>query len=141
LGFGMTAHSHPIEEAVNQEVGASALPTGLSSASPIEPASPSRPEASIPSRDPVVTILLTNLDRAQRNFIVRMKPHREPQVISKRDWDDVEPCVDIGDGYPDTYWFGGMRLTWPGGGRAKRVFQFNDCGIQVRAILLADDAA
>ena len=53
---GMTAHSHPIEEAGNQEVGASALPTGLSSASPIEPASPSRPEASIPSRDDIQAV-------------------------------------------------------------------------------------
>jgi hypothetical protein len=43
----MTAHSH-LEE--GQDKGASALLTGLSSAAPIEPASPSRPEASIPSR-------------------------------------------------------------------------------------------
>lgn len=43
----MTAHAH-LEE--GQDSGASALPTGLSSAAPIEPATPSRPEASIPSR-------------------------------------------------------------------------------------------
>ena len=39
-----------IQEPGNQRVSASATPTGLSSAAPIEPASPSRPEASIPSR-------------------------------------------------------------------------------------------
>jgi len=46
----MTAHSHPIEEAGNQEVGASALPTGLSSLRD-EAADASSPKASIPSRE------------------------------------------------------------------------------------------
>ena len=46
----MTAHSNHIEEAGNQEVSASALPTGLSSLRD-EAASASSPEASIPSRD------------------------------------------------------------------------------------------
>ena len=45
----MTAHSHLIEEAGNQGVGASALPTGLSSLRD-EAAKASSPEASIPSR-------------------------------------------------------------------------------------------
>ena len=93
-----------------------------------------------PTDDNVVEIA-GKLTEAQREFILRMKPHARERNISSADWDQIEPCVEIendGPYWPDTIWFGGMRLTWPNN-RAKRTFCFNELGLAVRAHLLSRD--
>lgn len=86
----------------------------------------------------VAEIILAKLYPWQAEFILKMKPHREPQWISRADWDDIEPCVDNEDGWPDVYWFGGMRAEFGSGRkRATRTFCFNEVGLEVRAILAA----
>ncbi|QVJ07681.1 hypothetical protein L7H23_01340 [Sphingopyxis sp. BSN-002] len=82
-----------------------------------------------------VEILLANLNDRQRAFIVKMKPVLTSQIISAADFEAVDPCIDLhGDVWPKTYWFGGMRLSWPAG-RARRTFCFNEDGLEVRAAL------
>lgn len=88
----------------------------------------------------VEKILLAKLDRDQRDFIIRMKPHTSSQIISEWDFENIDPNVDVGDSFPDVYWFGGMRLTWPAG-RARRTFCFNEAGLNVRAVLVAEQPA
>jgi hypothetical protein len=88
--------------------------------------------ASIPSA--VEQIILDRIDSAQRAFILRMKPHRNDQRINAADWDAIDPCVEVPNDWPDTYWFGGMRLTWVNN-RATRTFRFNEAGLNVRGFL------
>lgn len=82
----------------------------------------------------VAQLIIDGLDAPQRQFIMKMQPHRESQRISAADWEAVEPCVRYDDEWPDTYWFGGMRLTWVRN-RAQRTFTFNEVGLKVRALL------
>lgn len=82
-----------------------------------------------------VGIILANLTDRQKAFIIKMKPHADSQIISAGDFEAVDPCINLDcDIWPQTYWFGGMRCTWRAG-RARRTFQFNDDGLDVRAAL------
>jgi len=86
----MTAHAH-LEEV--QDSGASALPTGLSSAAPIEPASPSRPEASIPSREWVAGAFTVQTERGGFDIAGWIKA---PFALDFRVFDDSFEWFDAG---------------------------------------------
>jgi len=84
-------------------------------------------------------IILDRLDQGQRAFILRMKPTLEDQRITPADWDDIDPCVDVGkDQYPSAYWFGRKCARWwPDTDGIDLSFRFNEVGLEVRAALTA----
>jgi hypothetical protein len=94
--------------------------------------SPAGPAAANAVRD----IILARIDGEQRAFILRMKPHRRRQRMTKADMHNVDCCVETGWEYPDVYWFGGMRASSGAGStRWTYSFMFNEVGLEVRAAL------
>ena len=72
---------------------------------------------------------LTNRCRA---LMLKMKPHNHSQVMSAKDYAEVDPFIEDNEG--KIIWLGGMRKTWVMQREINR-FQFNDLGLAVRAIL------
>jgi hypothetical protein len=87
--------------------------------------------------------MLSRLDEAQREFIVRMKPHLRHQRVSKRDHEAVWPGVQTGAEWPDQFWFGGGCAYYPAGRppignrRSRYSFRFNEAGLLIRTALEA----
>ena len=78
------------------------------------------------------------LTKAQRDFILKMKPHCRQQIMNAADWAAVDPYVE--DETDAMIFFGGMRGTWEGPtNRAVRRFQFAPLGLSVRAAILASE--
>jgi hypothetical protein len=88
-----------------------------------------------PNYDPFyeASLMLPRLTEAQRDFIMRAKPHRRDQRLTKADWDAVECSVELMDYPPYNIWFGGMRAI-SGAGRKgwTRTFRFNVAGLMLR---------
>jgi hypothetical protein len=89
------------------------------------------------------SLMLPRLDAAQREFIMRAKPHKRDQRLSAADWNAVECCTELSDWPPYRLWFGGMRAVSGAGQKGwKRTFRFNDAGLILRAaIAMAPDRA
>ena len=85
--------------------------------------------------------ILSRLNAAQRDFILRMEPTLEPQDMTEADWDNVECGVDNVEGvWPWTLWFGGMRLAFQGE-QTTITFRFNETGLRIRTKLMEDNNA
>ena len=73
-----------------------------------------------------------------RAFLLKMKPHNRIQVMSAKDYAEVDLFID--DDEENTVWLGGMRKTWIMRRETNR-FQFNELGLAVRAILQEQEHA
>lgn len=88
------------------------------------------------SPENVAAHIVDTITDAQRAFILRMDPHASDQAITRDDWDNIDPRIETGKDWPDVYWFGGMKLSWPDN-EERITFRFNKIGLAVRAMLAA----